>query len=118
MNNSQLLKGTLEGCVLLVISQQEFYGYELVTKLQQLGFLDLSAGTVYPLLQKLERQGYLKSQLRASSEGPRRKYYDLTTSGQRQIQNFITDWQQLTATVTAVIEQTGGSKDGAIGRKK
>ena len=41
MNNSQLLKGTLEGCVLLVISQQEFYGYELVTKLQQLGFLDL-----------------------------------------------------------------------------
>ncbi len=37
MNNSQLLKGTLEGCVLLVISQQEFYGYELVTKLQQLG---------------------------------------------------------------------------------
>ena len=118
MNNSQLLKGTLEGCVLLVISQQEFYGYELVTKLQQLGFLDLSAGTVYPLLQKLERQGYLKSQLRALSEGPRRKYYDLTTSGQRQIQNFITDWQQLTATVTAVIEQTGGSKDGAIERKK
>ena len=50
MNNSQLLKGTLEGCVLLVISQQEFYGYELVTKLQQLGFFDLSAGTVYPLL--------------------------------------------------------------------
>ena len=60
MNNSQLLKGTLEGCVLLVISQQEFYGYELVTKLQQLGFLDLSAGTFYPLLKKLESQGYLK----------------------------------------------------------
>lgn len=39
MNNSQLLKGTLEGCVLLVIGQQEFYGYELVTKLQHLGFL-------------------------------------------------------------------------------
>ena len=49
MNNSQLLKGTLEGCVLLVISQQEVYGYELVTKLQNLGFFDLSAGTVYPL---------------------------------------------------------------------
>lgn len=118
MNNSQLLKGTLEGCVLLVISQQEFYGYELVTKLQHLGFFDLSAGTVYPLLQKLERQGYLESQLRASNEGPKRKYYHLTTSGQRQIQVFITDWQQLTATVTAVIEQTGGSKDGAIERKK
>ena len=47
-----------------------------------------------------------------------RKYYYLTTSGQSQIQKFITDWQQLTATVTAVIEQTGGSKDGAIERKK
>lgn len=118
MNNSQLLKGTLEGCVLLVISQQEVYGYELVTKLQQLGFFDLGAGTVYPLLQKLERQGYLKSQLRASSEGPKRKYYHLTTSGQMQIKNFITDWQQLTATVTAVIEQTGGNEDGVIERKK
>ena len=60
MNNSQLLKGTLEGCVLLVISQQEFYGYELVTKLQQLGFLDLSAGTVYPLLQKIRKARLFK----------------------------------------------------------
>lgn len=118
MNNSQLLKGTLEGCVLLVISQQEVYGYELVTKLQNLGFFDLSAGTVYPLLQKLERQGYLESQLRASNERPKRKYYHLTTSGQMQTQNFITDWQQLTATVTAVIEQTGENMDGAIERTK
>ncbi len=118
MNNSQLLKGTLEGCVLLVISQQEVYGYELVTRLQNLGFFDLRAGTVYPLLQKLERQGYLESQLRASTEGPKRKDYLLTTSGQLETQHFITDWQQLIASVCAVIEQTGENMDGANERTK
>lgn len=107
MNSSQLLKGTLEGCVLLVINKQEIYGYELVTKLRQLGFLELSAGTVYPLLQKLEKNGTLTSRLHRSSEGPQRKYYRVTAVGQKKLQEFITDWQQLTTTVATVIEQMG-----------
>lgn len=118
MNNSQLLKGILEGCVLAVISQQAVYGYELVAKLRELGFAELSAGTVYPLLQKLERQGHLKSQLQASSEGPKRKYYYLTPLGQEQLADFKQDWQHLTVTVSNIIQKTGGMSDDNNDRTK
>ena len=52
---SQMLKGTLEGCVLKVISREETYGYEISQKLRQYGLADISEGTIYPLLLRLER---------------------------------------------------------------
>ncbi|MBA1394320.1 PadR family transcriptional regulator, partial [Lactobacillus sp. XV13L] len=55
MQSAQLLKGILEGCVLLVIGDKEVYGYDLVQQLRDLGFIKVTGGTVYPLLQKLEK---------------------------------------------------------------
>lgn len=52
---SQMLKGTLEGCILAVISQQETYGYEISQTLRGHSFGDISEGTVYPLLPRLEK---------------------------------------------------------------
>ena len=54
-NNTQLLKGVLEFCVLKLISREPTYGYEIVMHLKQVGFSDLSESTLYPLLLRLER---------------------------------------------------------------
>lgn len=55
MKETQLLKGVLEGCVLDMIGQKERYGYELVQTLREAGFDTIVPGTIYPLLQKLEK---------------------------------------------------------------
>lgn len=68
MKQTQLLKGVLEGCVLLIVLENEVYGYEMVQLLRKYGFKKIVAGTVYPLLQKLEKQGYLSSTTKSSPE--------------------------------------------------
>lgn len=106
MANSQLLKGTLEGCVLAVIATKEVYGYELVHLLREQGFTQVVGGTVYPLLQKLEKRGLVASTMRPSEDGPDRKYYHLTADGQAYLMNFQHEWQQLTQIVAAILHAT------------
>lgn len=103
MNNSQLLKGTLEGCVLAILNTKEVYGYELVYLLRQKGFNQVVGGTIYPLLQKLERQGCVTSIKRPSEDGPDRKYYTLTAKGQQQLAQFDKEWQILTTIVADLL---------------
>ena len=103
--NTQLLKGTLEGCVLLVIPEKEVYGYELVQKLNQLGFTDLVGGTVYPLLQKLEKRGDLDSHRKPSLEGPDRKYYFVTEQGKTRMSDFIDEWKSMDLVVNKIISK-------------
>ncbi len=61
MRETQLLKGVLDGCVLQIISKEEIYGYELVQRLKTAGFVNIVGGTVYPLLQKLEKKEMFSS---------------------------------------------------------
>ena len=78
MISSQMLKGTLEGCVLLIISRRETYGYEIAETLMRFGFGKVAEGTIYPLLLRLERNGLVLTEYRPSELGPRRKYYRLS----------------------------------------
>ena len=112
MNNSQLLKGILEGCVLLVVSEKEVYGYEMVQKLKQLGFENIVGGTVYPILQKLEKKEYLSSRMKPSSEGPDRKYYAIRALGKEYMSNFANQWQELTNIGNNIITKQGGNSNG------
>ncbi|TGA99046.1 PadR family transcriptional regulator [Sporolactobacillus shoreae] len=111
MKATQLLKGVLEGCVLLVVLEDEVYGYELVQKLKTYGFTEIVAGTVYPLLQKLEKQGYLNSMMRHSPDGPDRKYYRITPQGRIHCAEFIDQWARLTTNVDHLITRNGGYID-------
>lgn len=106
--NSQLLKGILEGCVLLIISEDEVYGYQLVELLKENGFTEIVGGTVYPLLQKLERNGQLQSQMKPSTAGPDRKYYTLTAEGKKAARLFTEQWIHLKMVVDDIIQKTGG----------
>ena len=103
MQQTQLLKGVLEGCVLLVVSEKETYGYEMVARLKEVGFKDIIGGTVYPLLQKLEKNGYLSSRMKPSPDGPDRKYYSITTAGVEHYEQFKIQWANFSENVDAVI---------------
>lgn len=60
-NNTEMLKGVLEGCVLQIISQGETYGYAITQQLKELGFTNVAEGTVYTITSRLERQNLLET---------------------------------------------------------
>ena len=96
---SQMLKGTLEGCVLAVIGERETYGYEISQQLERFGFGRIAEGTIYPLLLRLEKNGLVEAVYRQSEVGPRRKYYRLTAAGERELAAFIQNYQALSRAV-------------------
>src|SRR5674476_631975 len=77
-DKSQLMRGTLEGCILKVISVEVTYGYEIMERLISFGFDDIREGTIYPLLLRLEKKNFISSEFRASPLGANRKYYYIT----------------------------------------
>ena len=103
MKQTQLLKGVLEGCVLAIIKEKPIYGYELVQSLRLSGFQDIVGGTVYPLLQKLEKQGAILGVEKPSPDGPNRKYYTLTNLGEDNLIAFKKQWKSLTINVETIL---------------
>lgn len=104
---SQMLKGTLEGCIMAVISRQPTYGYEITQKLADYGFGPIAEGTVYPLLLRLEKNGLARAEYRASEVGPRRKYYMLTEKGQAELAAFLASYRELTYAVGRLLDEIG-----------
>lgn len=110
-NDPQLLKGVLPMLVLLLLTESESYGYELVTRLQTDGLADIAAGTVYPVLARLEREGQVSSRLVASSSGPARKYYRPTVDGAAELAAAVRGWDQLSRTVRSVLDRSANSEE-------
>jgi len=107
-NNSQILKGILEGCILSIISREETYGYELLTKLKKSGFGDIVEGTLYPLLLRLEKNELIIAEKKKSPTGINRKYYKLSGVGDIELKSFISYWGKLHVDVNNII---GGISD-------
>ncbi|WP_164919130.1 MULTISPECIES: PadR family transcriptional regulator [Acutalibacteraceae] len=106
-----MLKGTLEGCILKVISHKETYGYEISQELQEYGFLNISEGTIYPLLLRLEKNGLITAQYRESPLGPKRKYFSISPAGRKELDAFYSNWRELEDAVNMLFKD-GGQKDG------
>ncbi|GGE80904.1 PadR family transcriptional regulator [Priestia taiwanensis] len=104
--NVQFKKGVLELCVLVLLNDKDRYGYELVQKISN-NFM-ISEGSVYPLLRRLTKEGYFTTYLKESSEGPSRKYYQLTELGKTQLDNLLKDWREFTEGVNKIIEEGVG----------
>ena len=104
-NNTQLFKGTLEGCILGILSKEETYGYEIILKLQEYGFEEIKEGTLYPLLLRLEKKGLLTAVFKPSPLGPKRKYYTLTAEGEQELAAFKRQWKQLRHSVDQILKE-------------
>ncbi|MBU3217725.1 PadR family transcriptional regulator (plasmid) [Clostridium estertheticum] len=103
-DKSQFLRGTLEGCILKIISDEEVYGYEIAEKLNKYGIYEVSEGTIYPLLLRLEKNGFLDSIKKESAFGPKRKYYSLSSLGKKELKNFYDNWEELRDSIDSIFK--------------
>lgn len=101
-DKSQFLKGTLEGCILKIINDDEVYGYEIAEKLKNYGLNEVSEGTIYPLLLRLEKAGLLNSTKKESPCGPKRKYYKISIEGKEALNSFYKNWMQLKESIEKI----------------
>lgn len=106
-DKSQLMRGTLEGCILKILCDDTTYGYEIVTRLQEYGFTDIREGTIYPLLVRLEKKNIISSEFRSSPLGPSRKYYSITEEGAAYLEEFKKCWQQVSASIDVIFGLEG-----------
>lgn len=104
--NVQFKKGVLELCVLVLIDGKDQYGYELAQNISEK--IQVAEGTLYPLLRRLTKEGYLSTYLGESTEGPPRKYYSITEKGELYMKALIVEWQQFSKAVDQFIKEGVG----------
>ncbi|MHB1137288.1 MAG: PadR family transcriptional regulator [Coriobacteriia bacterium] len=92
---TEMLKGTLEGIVLAILSERPAYGYEITARLREMGFSDTAEGTVYALLIRIEQRGLVDVEKHPSEKGPPRKVYSLNVQGQEYLEEFWGTWSFL-----------------------
>ncbi|WP_160676407.1 PadR family transcriptional regulator [Clostridium sp. C8-1-8] len=100
--NTQLKKGILELCVLSMLSERDCYGYELVNEISK--NIAISDGTIYPVLRRMNNEGFLESYLKESQEGPPRKYYRLTKLGEETKEELLNEWVEFVEGVNNIIK--------------
>lgn len=103
MEDTQLMKGILEGCVLSIIAKGETYGYEILSELERYGFEELGEGTLYPILTRLHKGGSIWCRKAKSPLGPIRKYYSITEDGKKRLEAFLDSYQKVTKCAEAIL---------------
>ncbi len=103
--NIQYKKGVLELCVLALLHQKDRYGYDISEYLSRQ--IDISDGTVYPILRKLKGDGLVTTYLSEESGGPPRKYYSLTKLGREEYLAAKKEWIEFAETVQNIVKEDG-----------
>ena len=103
---SDLPQGTLDLLILQVISLEPLHGYAIAQRLKQMSahVVQVTQGTLYPALHRLENRGYLIADWRASDTGREAKFYRLTRKGRAQMAQETVDWHRLTEAVGLILK--------------
>ncbi|MDE7331650.1 MAG: PadR family transcriptional regulator [Lachnospiraceae bacterium] len=100
---SQLKRGTLEFCILLMINKKPCYGYEIINELDTWPILAAKESTIYPLLRRLLKDGFLSSFWQETTEGlPARKYYTITAEGKAYLAAMSEEWNNLLTAIAGI----------------
>jgi transcriptional regulator len=104
-SNAKLLQGTLDMLILKALCHGSMHGYGVAKRIAQLAedALTVEEGSLYPALQRLAHQGWIKSEWGVSDNSQRARYYTLTKTGRRQLGEEEANWERLSAAVTRVI---------------
>jgi PadR family transcriptional regulator PadR len=105
----QMRKGILELCVLNVIANEEVYASDLLLHLKDAQLLVVE-GTLYPLLNRLNKSGLVTYSWQESTGGPPRKYYRLTDNGHNFLHQLTNSWHQLIFSATTILETTNQNR--------
>ncbi|SDD52745.1 PadR family transcriptional regulator [Auraticoccus monumenti] len=110
---TQMLKGVLEGIVLGILSGRPAYGYEITAWLRDQGFTDIAEGTVYALLVRVEQRGLVDVEKVPSEKGPPRKVYSLNAQGRAYLDEFWRTWSFLSERLEQLHHHTDHTDGGA-----
>jgi PadR family transcriptional regulator len=108
----ELKRGSLELIVLHLLAPGEAYGYEIVSKLtaETNGALEITDGTLYPVLYRLERAGFVAVRWETPERGVPRKYYRLTDTGRDELERLKYEWTTFAKAMTKLLKQDRGGK--------
>jgi PadR family transcriptional regulator PadR len=106
--DTELIKGTLSLVILTLLSRRAMYGYEIVAivKEETDGVLEWKAGSLYPILHKLEKDGMLRGEWEGEADKRKRKYYHITKTGRSALREKKESWSQLTKAITQIMENS------------
>jgi transcriptional regulator len=102
---SDLVQGTLDLLLLKILALEPLNGWAIGQRLRQVSgdVLQVSDGSLYPALHKLEQEGWIGSEWKASENNRRAKFYSLTRLGRRQLQKEAETWERLSGAITQVV---------------
>ena len=102
---TELRRGLVELCVLAVLRDGEAYGYQIVEQLKNSADLEFTESTVYPILARLHRDKFLSARRVRSESGPQRRYFSLTASGLKRLDEMVFRWNEVRDRVGQLIEK-------------
>ena len=100
---TQLLRGSLDMCLLALLAKDPAHGYELVRRVEAAGFDAVGYGTIYPLLTRMRRLGLVADETQASPSGPPRKVHALTDAGRSRLEAWRLQWTHFVGVVNAIL---------------
>ena len=103
---SDLVQGTLDLLLLKILTLEPLNGFAISVRLKQVSgdVLQVSDGSLYPALHKLEQEGWIKAEWKASENNRRAKFYSLTRPGRRHLEREADNWNRLSAAISHVIK--------------
>jgi transcriptional regulator len=106
---SDLVQGTLDLLIMKILIIEPQHGWAISMRLKQISgdVLQVSDGSLYPALHKLEQGGWIKAEWRPSENNRRAKYYSLTALGRRELEKEAENWRRLSAAISLVVEAEG-----------
>ncbi len=102
---SDLVQGTLDLLLLKILALEPLNGWAISQRLRQVssGTLQVSDGSLYPALHKLEQDGWIKAEWKASENNRRARFYSLTRLGRRELEREAANWERLSSAISAVL---------------
>lgn len=102
---TDLVQGTLDLLIMRTIATEERHGWAIAQRIQQLSndVLQVNQGSLYPALQRLERQGWITADWGVSETNRRARFYRLTAAGKRRLEQERADWDRLSAAISLVM---------------
>ena len=101
-----LLQGTLDLLILKTLALESMHGWGVAQRIQQISkdALQVQQGSLYPALHRLEQQGWIEAEWRASENNRRAKYYSLTRAGRKQLELETANWERLSAAIRQILQ--------------
>ena len=105
---TDLVQGTLDLLILKIVALEPIHGWAIAQRIKQMSsdVLQVGQSALYPALHKLEQQGWIEAEWKVSETNRRAKYYSLTRSGRKALNQEAANWERLATAISAIVRST------------